>query len=366
MKIISVFNNKGGVGKSTLSFHLAHALSEMGKKTLMIDLDPQSNLTLQCISPEDLEDLWTEEEPYIEDFQAALDDSGASFEEFVRKPRSIHCLLKPIEDGVFESFTLGSVYEINNNLGLIPGRLSLHSYEDRISKSWSDAFLGDPQAIRVITSIRNICLEASEKYGYEYVIMDTSPSLGILNKVLISMSTGFFVPCMPDMFSTFGITNIGHALKIWRNQFETMYSLLSDKKRAAFPKAFVKFLGYTIYNAKKYAGQNDLDLAAAHFSYVRRIPESIKNHIPVECYDHLDEGVIALPIGNKSVMHSHNTLPSMAQKYRVPIWEVPSQTNLLPEDRSTVSGNREMYFAKKDLYRDFAEDLLNRLDGLEE
>lgn len=366
MKIISVFNNKGGVGKSTLSFHLASALSEMGKKILMIDLDPQSNLTLQCISPKKLEALWTEEEPYIEDFQSALEDSGKSFKDFVEKPRSIHCLLKPIEDGVFESFSLGSVYKINENLGLIPGRLSLHSYEDKISKSWSDAFLGDPQALRVITSVRKICIEACEKYGYEYVIIDTSPSLGILNKVLISMSTGFFVPCMPDMFSTFGITNIGQALKAWKNQFETMYSLLSDKKRTAFPKSFVKFLGFTIYNAKKYTGQNNLDLAAAHYSYVNRLPTSIRNHIPKKCYDHLDDGVVDNPIGGKSVMHSHNTLPSMAQKYRVPIWDVPRQNNLYPEDKPTISGNRELYFEKKALYHSFAEDLLKRLEGLDD
>ena len=46
MKIISLFNNKGGVGKSTLGFHLGYALSEMGIKTLMVDLDPQCNLTI--------------------------------------------------------------------------------------------------------------------------------------------------------------------------------------------------------------------------------------------------------------------------------------------------------------------------------
>lgn len=42
MKTISVFNNKGGVGKTTLTFHLAHALAEQGFRTLLIDLDPQS------------------------------------------------------------------------------------------------------------------------------------------------------------------------------------------------------------------------------------------------------------------------------------------------------------------------------------
>jgi cellulose biosynthesis protein BcsQ len=366
LKIVSIFNNKGGVGKSTLSFHLGHALSEMKIKTLMIDLDPQSNLTLQCIAPDELERMWTEEEPFIEDFQSALDESGSTFDEFIKTPRSIHCLLKPIEDGVYESSSIGAVYSVNEYLGLIPGRLSLHSFEDKLSKSWSDAFMGGPQALRLITSIRSICLEAASKYGYQFVIIDTSPSLGMLNRVIISTSTGFLVPCMPDMFSTFGITNIGLALKSWKGQFDTMYSLLSDKKRAAFPEKFVKFLGFTIYNAKKYAGQNEFDLAAAHFTYVKRLPETIGKYIPADCYSHLSKGVVEKPIGGTAVMHSHNTLPSMAQKYREPIWKIPNLINLLPEDKATVSGNRNMYVEKKVSYENFALDLLTRLEGLDD
>jgi cellulose biosynthesis protein BcsQ len=46
MKIISVFNNKGGVGKTTLTFHLAHALADLGKRVLLIDLDTQCNLSM--------------------------------------------------------------------------------------------------------------------------------------------------------------------------------------------------------------------------------------------------------------------------------------------------------------------------------
>ena len=71
MKVISLFNNKGGVGKTTLAFHLSWILSEMGKKVLMIDLDPQCNLTICGISENDLEKIWSEEDPFIEDFENA-------------------------------------------------------------------------------------------------------------------------------------------------------------------------------------------------------------------------------------------------------------------------------------------------------
>jgi cellulose biosynthesis protein BcsQ len=365
MKIISVFNNKGGVGKSTLSFHLAHALAEKNYKTLILDLDPQSNLSLQCLTPEQLESMWDEEEDFIEDFQEALTASGKTVEEFFETPRTIHCLLKPIEDGVFESLSLGNVVKINDELGIIPGRLSLHTYEDKIAKFWSDAFMGGPQALRILTSIRKICLEANRKFGYQVAIIDTSPSLSMLNRVIISTSTGFLVPCMPDMFSTFGIKNIGRALKFWKSQFDTMYSLLPDKKRQDFPDEFVKFLGFTIYNAKKYVGQNDLDLATAHYSYAKKIPTVIAENIPLECYSNLGGETISKPIGGKSVMHTHNTLPSMAQKYRVPIWKIPDLDSLLADDRSTILGNRQIYYDKKELYHNFAQDLLDRLEALE-
>lgn len=366
MKIISVFNNKGGVGKSTLSFHLAHALAEQGTKTLMVDLDPQSNLTLQCIDTAELEKLWSEEAPYIEDFQDAHESSDKTFAEFIVKPRSIHCLLKPVEDGVFDSFALGEVHKLSPKLGLIPGRLSLHMFEDKLAKSWSDAFLGDPQSLRLITAIRTLCLEAQKTHGYEVAILDTSPSLGMLNRVIISMSTGFFVPCMPDMFSTFGLTNIGLALRTWSSQFSTMYSVLSDKKRGSFPPNFVKFLGYTLYNAKRYTGQNDYDIATAHYGYAKKLPEVISARIPSECYSHLGPSVIAQPIGGTSIIHSHNTLPAMAQKYRVPMWKVPEHPGLLAEDKSTVAGNRSIYEEKRAMYHGFASDLMKRLANLED
>lgn len=57
MKIISLFNNKGGVGKSTLSYHLGCALGELGKKVLFVDLDPQCNLTINAMMENELEQI---------------------------------------------------------------------------------------------------------------------------------------------------------------------------------------------------------------------------------------------------------------------------------------------------------------------
>jgi len=56
---------------------------------------------------------------------------------------------------------------------------------------------------------------------------------------------------MPDMFSLYGIRNIGNSLSAWKKQFDSLYTLISKEKRSNFPKESVKLLGYTIYNSKK-------------------------------------------------------------------------------------------------------------------
>lgn len=71
MKIISVFNNKGGVGKSTLSYHLGKALGTLSKKVLFVDLDPQCNLTINAIRESELEKIWSEEDDFIDDYEGS-------------------------------------------------------------------------------------------------------------------------------------------------------------------------------------------------------------------------------------------------------------------------------------------------------
>ena len=365
MKSIAVFNNKGGVGKTTLTYHLGYALAELGYKTLLVDLDPQSNLTLFGLEPEQLHNIWQVEDEFIDDFVQARDEKKQlEFKNIAHGVRSIHFLLKPTEDGTDTPKSLARPLKLHGNLGMIPGRLSIHTYEDKIASRWSDVYGGDPLAIRTITQIRNFCEVYAKNYAYDYVVIDTSPSLGILNKVIISTVDGFLIPCMPDMFSLYGIQNIGRSLKSWKRDFDTIFNLLSAAKLSYFPKNFVSFLGFTIFNAKKYTGSSEWDLSKAHHNYAKQIPATIQKYIDVDHRRHLTAAQLEEPIGEMAIMHSYSTLPNMAQKYRTPMWKVPSCGNLEPSDKSTISGNRNSYENTKIGFRIFAKDLLTRLEQL--
>lgn len=366
MKTIAIFNNKGGVGKTTLTYHTACALAELGHRTLLVDLDPQSNLTLFGQSVDDLYNVWLAEDPFVDDFaRARRTTKPDDFAELLGSPRSVHFLFKPTEDGTAELEQIARPVEINRQLDLVPGRLTLHMYENKIAARWSEAYQGDALAIRTITQIRTLCSQYADARGYEFILFDTSPSLGILNKVIISTADAFLVPCMPDMFSLYGIRNIGSALTVWKREFDTMFHLLSSQKRGYFPERFVQFLGFTIFNAKKYTGQqNPWNLAQAHYNYARQIPETITTHISPDLRAAIPPDQVAVPIGGTAVMHSHSTLPNMAQKYRRPIWLVPSSPDIDDEDRGTIAGNRARYEATRDAYHAFARDLLHRLQAL--
>lgn len=370
MKIISLFNNKGGVGKTTLAYHLSYALAASGKKVLMIDLDPQCNLTICAYDTEHLHEIWQSEDSFIDEgFEATR--NKLSVEEFRRineHPHTIHYLLKPTEEGTADLDRLPPPISISTNLDLIPGRLTLHTYENKISERWNGAYVGDPQTIKTITKTRKIATDYSIQYSYDYVIMDTSPSLGTLNKVIISTVDGFIVPCFPDMFSLYGIRNIGNSLEAWKKEFNIIYSLISEDKRKNFPKNFVQFLGYTIYNAKKYDGQkNKYALASAHYRYVEQIPDTIATFISESIRADVPFEVLKEPIGGTSIMYSHNTFPSMAQKYHHPMWELPLCPILEQPEKATITGgSRQMYFDTKSAYLTFSSDLVKRIDCMGE
>lgn len=370
MKIISVFNNKGGVGKSTLTYHLGHVLGTMGKKVLLVDLDPQCNLTINAMRETELEKIWEEEDSFIDDFQNASADKE-KLDKILNRTRSIHFILKPTEDGINELEHLPPAKSIGNNTYLIPGRLSIHQYENKIADRWSGLYQSDNLSIRTITNIRRVCERYAGILDIDYVLVDTSPSLGILNKTIISTVDGFIIPAQPDMFSLYGIRNIGNSLDMWGRELNVIYRLISEEKRAKFPRKFVQFIGYTIYNAKPYDGKNEYKLADAHYSYSKRIPGVINQYIHDENKAALED--IDQPIGGMAIMHTHNTYPSVAQALKCPIWEVPEVFTKLQQDdplyltEQMIDVNRGSFGRYRDIknkYVEFAQEFIKRTEGI--
>ncbi len=371
MKVISIFNNKGGVGKTTLTYHLAHILAEMGKKVLILDLDPQSNISLYGMQEEQLEKIWKAEDNIIDNGFYNIDTESNNFKELLTTTRTIHFLLKPVEEGISDFDELPPPFKITENLDLIPGRLTLSKYENKISERWSGMFLGESLSIRTVTRIRKIAELYTKQNGYDFVIVDTSPNLGSLNKVIISTVDGFIIPCLPDMFSLYGIKNIGKALTQWQRDFKTCYSIISEEKRKQFPQKSVSFLGYTIYNAQKRSDKpENWTLPIAHFNYAKEIPVAIKEYIDKSIREHLSDEMVKTPIGNNIIIHTHGTYPNMAQKYKQPMWEVPNSKELNnnenKSDKKTITGNSKLYKDTKEKYKKFAEDFLRRVETLDD
>ncbi|MDP2286698.1 MAG: AAA family ATPase, partial [Pseudohongiella sp.] len=113
MKTIAFFNNKGGVGKTSLVYHLAWMYADRGIPTLAVDLDPQANLTSMFMSEEELERLWPDDE----------------------HPDTVYGAIRPILRGIGDIAT-PAIQMLHPNLGLLAGDLGLSRFEDKLSDAW--------------------------------------------------------------------------------------------------------------------------------------------------------------------------------------------------------------------------------------
>jgi len=112
---------------------LAHAFAELGKKTLVVDLDPQCNLTIFALTDEVIWEMWSAEDDYIDDFNSTR-ERNSDFDNILKSQRSIHFVLKPTEDGTAELPSLPPPFELATGLHLLPGRLTTGDPEKRGSR----------------------------------------------------------------------------------------------------------------------------------------------------------------------------------------------------------------------------------------
>ena len=216
--IVSLFNNKGGVGKTTFLFHVAHQLADIGKTVLMVDCDSQCNLTAYSLAEAAIDQAW---------------QPGGN---------SIYRQIEPVHR------TIGDIRNrapspVSIRLHLVPGDLSLSEFEDRLGDSWSSARGGNEAALRAQSAIYRVILQSIQKSSAQIVLLDLGPNLGAINRAVLAGSDYIITPVSPDLFSIRGTENLGNKLVTWRSEWDQCNAAWAGNG-IEIPSGHPKFLGY--------------------------------------------------------------------------------------------------------------------------
>jgi cellulose biosynthesis protein BcsQ len=197
--VISFFNNKGGVGKTSLVYHLSWMFADLGVRTLAVDLDPQSNLSSAFLEEEAFESLYETHES--------------------SEPATIYEALRPLIEG-YGDIRIPKLQEPADSLRLIPGDLLLSTFEDQLSETWPKCSNGDVRAFRVTSAFWRIMQGAAEKFTASVILVDLGPNLGAINRASLISSDYVVIPLAPDLFSLQGLKNLGPRLRAWRDDWK--------------------------------------------------------------------------------------------------------------------------------------------------
>lgn len=247
MKTLAFFNNKGGVGKTTLAYHIAWMLSDLGRRVLVVDLDPQANMTSMFLTERRLEQIW---DPEL--------DSG----------QSLMGALEPLISGTGD-IKEPHVERINSRLHLVPGDLALSGYEGELSGAWSRCLDKNQPAFRHTSAFHRIAEMASAKTQAEIVIMDVGPNFGAINRAALISATHVLVPLAPDLFSLQGLRNLGPTLRLWREEWTDRKSR-NPVPTLSLPTGEITPIGYAILQF----GVRDNRPVKAYDRWVAKIPDT--------------------------------------------------------------------------------------------
>lgn len=188
-KMISIFNNKGGVGKSTICWNIAHALGKLKKKVLLVDFDPQCNLSIAMLGEATfVKSLPTQNTPY-----------GTTIRSFLQRF---------LQNTGGEEVFLHHGPHTSKNVDLIAGDFWLNVYADSLNVG-NDLLMGS--GLSRYVALQKIVAAAEAKAGqaYDYVIVDLPPSFGALVRAAFYSSDYYVVPCTSDNFSVYCVGLIG-------------------------------------------------------------------------------------------------------------------------------------------------------------
>ncbi len=189
MKIISVINYKGGVGKTTTTANLAAELAWRGHRILLLDLDPQASLTFSFIRPEEWQTNYAEEKTIKAWFDSFSSGTPMSLNDLIIEPPRTKTKLSG----------KGTLHLIPSHLGLINVDLELATE------------LGGATLKQAKTNFIKIHKQLSEGLSgidakqFDLVLMDCPPNFNITTKTAIVASDSILIPAKPDYLSTLGI-----------------------------------------------------------------------------------------------------------------------------------------------------------------
>ena len=256
MQSIAFFNNKGGVGKTTLLCNIAAFLAiEQSKRVLVVDADPQCNATQLMLSEDEVYNIY---------------DSSKSF--------TIHSVIHPLSIGKGYMETLTPLVVENYGVDLIPGDPRLALKEDLLSKDWQDAASGDVRGLRTSFMFSQFLTMCND---YDFVFFDMGPSLGSINRAVLLACDYFVSPMSIDIFSLKAIENISTALLEWKKRLAYGLSQVDEALRADIPKANsfeIMFAGYVAQQYIQKTTSGVTRAVAAYENIMKRIPRVIKNN----------------------------------------------------------------------------------------
>jgi chromosome partitioning protein len=329
VKTIAFFNNKGGVGKTTLVYHLASMIAERGERVLAVDLDPQANLTSMFVSDDQLESLWD-----VRDMV----------------PSTMFAALRPIIRGIGDVLA-PYVEEINPRLGLLAGDLELSTFEDKLSTAWPNCQLGDEAAFRTMTAFHRAMRQTAASFDAKWVLIDVGPNLGAINRAALIASERVVIPLGPDLFSLQGLRNLGPKLREWRQLWRELIPKNPDPS-LDLPSGTIEPLGYVVMQH----GMRENRPPKAYLRWIERFPAAYRQSVLGEPV--VDAVMTAAEDPHCLAMLKHyRSLMPMAMEARKPVFA------LKPADGAIGAHNEAVRKAYAD-FQELAARIIERSGGI--
>jgi chromosome partitioning protein len=290
--IIAFFNNKGGVGKTSLVYHLAWMYRELGLRVLIADFDPQANLTSAFLDEDRLVAIWE-----------ASDQPNTVFRCFQPLIRGIGDIADPV------------IEEIDERLSLLNGDLQLSSFEDDLSVEWPGCLDRKERSFRVISAFWRLLQKAALHQQSDVVLIDLGPNLGAINRSALIAADYIVVPLAPDLFSLQGLKNLGPTLRRWRSEWEERLDK-NPAKDLQLPQGRVQPVGYIVL---QHAVRLDRPVKAFQ-RWIGRIPDTYHQ----EVLDEKDGQNLDIKTDPSclALLKNYQSLMPMAQEAHKPIFHL--------------------------------------------